>query len=111
MHPEIKLWAEHSLVCAFWRDFSALVNAYMKAAEGLDEALVESLMQDETSVYGRDLSADSDFFVEVYSEDAAGYTVGHTTLARALTTAGNVSVHLQGKKIFERRSGEWFFVG
>ena len=112
MNTEIKELAALALRNAFWLDFSALVNDYLKASEGLcDLALQETQMCKLTSVYGRDTKADSDTFIVIWVRVNEYRTCGCSSLMEALENEDAVEIHLQGAKIFERRDGEWYFVG
>lgn len=111
MDDELKELAALVLRNAFWEDFSALVNRYLEAAEGLDVEDQEMLMGEMTSVYGRDELAQSRVPLSIQSA-GPGYTnFTHKTIAGALRQTRANQVFLQGQKVFERKDGEWFFVG
>ena len=111
MYEEIKELAALALRNAFWTDFSALVNKYLEASEGLcDLALQEAQIGELTSVYGRDTKADSDASINIWVKINEYRTCGCSSLKEALENDEAVEIHLHGTKIFERRDGEWYFV-
>ena len=112
MYEEIKELAALALRNAFWTDFSALVNKYMEASDGLyDLVLQEARIGELTSVYGRDTEADSDASINIWVKINDYRTCGCSSLAEALEIGEAVEIHLQGTKIFERRDGEWYYAG
>lgn len=111
MDEELKSLALLALRNAFYEDFSALVNAYVKAAAGLDTSNLEMQLAETASVYGRDTEAEGDdVFMNIWSQRKHG-TTGHQTMIEALEMTEATEVHLAGRKVFERRKGEWYFVG
>lgn len=113
MDEELRELAALTLLNAFWRDFSSLVNRYEKAAEGLDKDLQVMRMGELTSVYGRDTEANLGAPVSIW-------TMGtlknpdiqyHKTIIEALKVESATIVYLQGRLVFERNNGEWYFVG
>lgn len=114
MDDEIKELAALALRNAFWYDFSALVNNYLAASEGVDVTRdQEQMLCDTANVYDRDTSAeDSETRPIIWTQNGEGRfsTTGHDTMLEALEFDRATEVHLQGKKIFERRNGEWYFV-
>lgn len=112
MDEELKELAALALRNAFWRDFSALVNKYLEAADGLDIATQEMQMSDMTSIYGRDTKAASDVFLNIWTQNGESTfaTTGHNTILEALEYEPATEIHLRGKKVFERRDGEWYFI-
>lgn len=110
MDEELKQLAALALRNAFWKDFSGLVNSYLKASEGLDLESQERMMGEMTSVYGRDHEEEYDAFQNIYSVGTTYRNCGHSTLAEALECNEAHEVHVRGKKVFERRGGEWFAV-
>ncbi len=112
MDEETRQLATLALRNAFWTDFSALVNKYVEASDGLcDLALQEAQMCELTSVYGRDTTADSDASINIWVKINAYGTCGCSSLKEALEIDEAVEIHLQGTKIFERRDDEWHYVG
>lgn len=113
MDKELKELAALALRNAFWLDFSALVNKYLEAAEGLDVTLQEMQMGELTSIYGRDYQATGDVFLNIWTQDGETkfFQPGHETILDALEQEGASEVHLRGKKVFERRDDEWYLLG
>jgi hypothetical protein len=113
MDEELKQLAALALRNAFWHDFSALTNKFLAAAEGLDVELQAMQMAELTSVFGRDVDADSDAFLNIYTCDgySSSATTAHSTLAEALNYAPATKVYLCGEQVFEKRDGEWYFLG
>lgn len=113
MDEELKELAALALRNAFWNDFSALVNKYLKAAKGLDIDDQEMMMGELTSIYGRNTEATDDTSLNIWTQNGgfASDTTGHETLVEALEYEPATEVWLQGKKVFERRNGEWYFAG
>ena len=114
MDKELKELAALALRNAFWRDFSALVNKYLEAAKGLDTDTQEMQMGEMTSIYGRNTDEDAvDVTLNIWTQNAGGRfdNTGHETILAALEHAEATEVHLRGKKVFERRDGEWYFTG
>lgn len=111
---ELKQLAALALRNAFWRDFSALVNAYLEAAEGLDIATQEAQMGDMTSIYGRDTKAKKDIDLDIWTAGTDEHNRyvprDHETILQALERKGATAIHLRGQKVFERRDGEWYYV-
>ena len=113
MDNELKELAALALRNAFWHDFSALVNKYLEAAKGLDTDSQEMQMGEMTSIYGRDTDAEGDENLNIWTqnEESKFATTGHETILEALEHTPATEVHLRGKKVFERRDGEWYFTG
>lgn len=110
MDEELKALALLALRNAFYEEFSALVNAYVKAADGLDTANLELQLAETASVYGRDTEAEGEDSMNIWSQRKWG-TTGHQTMVEALEMPDATEVHLAGRKVFEKRKGEWYFVG
>ena len=108
---EVKELAELVLVNAFYEDFSALVNTYLEAAKGLNQGDLEYRLSDTANVFSRDIEAEGDIQISIWTRNELGQTAGHQTLLEALKFEPAVEVHVQGEKVFERRGGEWYFVG
>lgn len=118
---EIKGLAVTALLNAFYSDYSALVNAYLAAAAGLDEdGLLKERLQEQSNVYSRAApeDADQEKAPNIYTEDSEGHgrfgwvpSTGWDNLLEALEHDEAFAVSLQGQTIFERRSGEWYYVG
>lgn len=111
MDTELKELAALALRNAFWTDFSALVNKYLAAAEGLDTDRQEMQMGELTSVYGRDTEAESDEPVNIWTRKSNGNTYGHATIIDALRSTDATEIFVGEKAVFERRNGEWYFTG
>jgi len=113
MDEELKELAALALRNAFWHDFSAMVNKYLEASEGLDVASQEMQMGEMTSIYGRDTEAKGDVFLNIWTQNGESKfaTTGHETILGALEHETATEVHLCGEKVFERRNGEWYFIG
>lgn len=113
MDEELKQLAALALRNAFWHDFSSLANKYIEAAGGLDVASQEMQMGEMTSIYGRDTEAKGDVFLNIWTQNGESKfaTTGHETILKALEHEPATEVHLCGKKVFERRNGEWYFIG
>lgn len=109
MDNELKELAGLALRNAFWHDFSALVNKYLAAANGLDAALQEAQIGEMTSVYGRDTDAEGDISLNIWTQDFEFVTTGHETIVEALEHEPATKIYLCGKQVFERRGGEWYF--
>jgi len=111
MDEEIKSLAEAALLDGFWHDFSALVNTYMRAAEGLDTQRLEYAVGDKTSVFGRDRKAEGDYSLNVWTQngDSLFDTTGHETVVEALSFKRATAVHFCGERVFQRSSvdDEW----
>ena len=112
MYPneEVREIAALALRNAFWHDFSALCNTYIKAAEGLDVPDQEAMLGELTNIYGRDKSAVTDEAIGIYTLWRNKRTCGHATMAEALEQAEADEIYLQSKKVLKRRDGEWYFV-
>lgn len=111
MDEELKQLASLALKNAFYDDFSALVNAYIKAAEGLDDDTFEMQLGETANVFSRDDEMfDGDLHPNIWTGNTSGFTTGHETLLEALEFDRAAEVHLQGRRVFERRDGEWYFV-
>lgn len=113
MDKELKELAALVLRNAFWHDFSALVNKYLEAAEGLDIQTQEMQMGEMTSIYGRNTAEEGDVFLNIWTQNGKHKfsTTGHETIVAALEHKTATEVYLRGKKVFERRDGEWYFMG
>ena len=115
MDDELKELAALALRNAFWRDFSALTNTYLHAAEGLDVEAQERQMAELTSVYGRNRFIDDDIFINIWTQNVGGVfaTTGCATIVEALEHDKALEVYVSGEKVFERYDvdGEWRFAG
>lgn len=114
VNEELRQLAALALRNAFWREFSALVNAYLAAGAGLTECQdLEEQLGEVTSVYGRNTQSEGDMRPDIWTKNepnAFFATTGHDTLLDALRFERAVEVHLNGEKLFERRAGKWYFV-
>lgn len=113
MDEELQELAALVLRNAFWRDFSALVNKYLQAAEGLDIEAQEQMMGNMTSIYGRDTKADTtDVSFNLWTRQGKSplATTSHDTMLEALEMPGATDVYFQGRKVFDRRDTGWYYV-
>lgn len=108
---ELKDLAMLALRNAFYRDFSALCNAYLEAAEGLDVETQERMMGEITSIYGRDTKARGNVSLNIWTQNRkySFGTTGHRTILEALRHHPAIELHLQGEKVFEEHDGEWYY--
>ena len=111
MDSELNDLALLALKNAFYTDFSALVNAYLKAAEGLNARGFDAQLSETANVFSRDNAAESDNRPAIYTTIAGGWGSDFDTLAQALAHDEAVAVYLQAEKVFERIGGELYFVG
>ena len=113
MDQELKQLALLALKNAFYQDFSALANAYIKTAEGLGYVNLEAYLAEAANMFSRDVEADGDMRPNIWTRnDRGGYdTSGHETLYEALSFERATEVYLQGTQVFERRDGVWYFTG
>ena len=111
---ELKELAALALRNEFYKKFSALVNAYLEASEGLIENQ-ETLLGEMTSVFGRYPDIEADEKPNIWTDQKANplwTSCGHLTLLEAFEMNNADRIGLNGKIIFERiAGGEWFFVG
>lgn len=107
---ELKALAALALRNAFWKDFSALVNVYLEAAEGLDIDKQEMMMGELTSVYGRDPHTKRITSPRVCSVNKRGIKGGYGVICKDLNDPNAQAIQLNSRIIFERRNGEWVFV-
>ena len=91
--------ADLALHNAFWRDFSALVNAYIKAGAK------EYELQESANVFSRDEEAVTRFYVDIQTQDGEI----HETILQAFEHPGANRISVQGAKRFERQDGEWYY--
>lgn len=112
MDEELKQLASLALKNAFYDDFSALVNAYIKAAEGLGDDTFEMQLCETANVFSRDDKAEGDIRLHIWTQNGSRFASSqHDTVLEALELDRATEVHLQGHRVFERRDGEWYFVG
>lgn len=109
---ELKELAALALRNAFYEKFSALVNAYLEASEGLIENQ-KTLMGEMTSVFGRNPNIEGDEKPNIWTdqENNPWASCGHVALLEAFEMEKADRIGLNGKIIFKRINGEWFFVG
>lgn len=110
MDDELKALAVVALKNAFYDDFSALVNAYIKAAEGLGADTFEMQLCETANVFSRDDEMfDGELHPNIWTQNNGTRfdTTGHDTILEALEFDRATEVHLQGHKVFERQVGEW----
>ena len=112
MDEEMENLALLALHNSFYTDFSALVNKYMEAAEGLDFDLLKMQMQESCNVYSRDYTADGDMSINIWAQQGEdpSDTLGYDALCDALSEETATKVYLQGDLVFERIEGDWYFV-
>lgn len=113
MNRELEQLALLSLKNAFYQEFSALANAYLEAAGGLGYADTAEYLADAANMFSRDVEADGDMYPYIWTQNDGGFldTAGHLTLYDALSFERATAVHLNGRKVFERRDGVWYFTG
>lgn len=109
---ELKELAALALRNAFYEKFSALVNAYLEASEGLIENQ-ETRLGEMTSVFGRNPNIESDEQPNIWTdqENNPWASCGHVALLEAFEMEKADRIGLNGKIIFKRINGEWFFIG
>ena len=109
---ELKSVAALALRNAFYEEFSGLVNAYMRASEGLiDEQ--EVMLSDMASVFGRLRNCQGESYPDIWSCDSKNPTwtsVGHETMLEAFGRTEADRIGLQGRIVFTRENGEWYFL-
>lgn len=116
-HEELKQLAMLALKNAFHEDFSALVNAYLAVAKGLDAPMFEIQLSEAANVFSRNANyvdmAEGDYYPNIWTQNASGGsdTTGHYTILEALEFDRAIEITLQGRKVFKRRDGEWYFTG
>ena len=108
---EIKALARLALKNAFYADFSDLVNKYLAMGVGLEENLIAAQLQVATGIYGCDDKAEGDAWINLYVTTPSGRTYNVDTLIEALDDDDAFTIHLQGKLIFKRLNGDWFYFG
>jgi len=108
LDSELEALSRLALRDAFYEDFSALVNGYMRAGAGLDYNSLEEDLGELTSVYGRDEYAPAKA-PSICSKNPGFPRTVHTTLVDALSTVGAVEVSINGKVAFVWRKNDWYF--
>jgi len=119
MDDEIKALALHALKESFYEDFSALVNQYLDAAEGLDDdRMFDEQLATAANVFSRDNTVHSDKPLSIWTLRPCENFVGppltclHITMENALNMEDALEVHLEGRKVFKRdEQGEWYYTG
>lgn len=113
MNEEVKDLALLALRNAFYTEFSALVNEFLSAAEGLNVEEFETQLSETANVFSRDLYATGDNGPNVWTQNKGSRfnTSGHRTILEALEHKEAKEVHLNGTRVFERRNGEWYYIG
>jgi len=114
LDDELKQLAALALRNAFYHDFSAMVSAYLAASSGLGVDSQEDQLGELTSIYGRDTGARGSVAVISWTSLPNKPLHNHTphgTILHALAHDDADAVFLRGKKVFERRGDEWYFVG
>jgi hypothetical protein len=106
MNEQMSSVAVKALVKSFYDDFSALVNTYLQAAGGLDKQFVKVRLHEEANVYLRDKDPSGDAHLNLYSQDAEGWTYGHEDVLGAMSARGAVEVHVGCVKLV-KDGGEW----
>lgn len=97
---------------AFYEDYSALVNAYLQAAEGLNDPEFEVKIQDMSSVFARnDKISLSHFLLDIRAQHDIRGVCHCRSLSDAFLCGWADQIYIRGRFVFERRDGEWFFVG
>lgn len=109
---ELKQLGAHALREAFYQEFSALVNVYLAASEGL-VYYQKFALNDMTSVYGRNNDAEGDSKPNIWTQqgDSIWNNCGHDTMMGAFEMEEHDQLYLNGRLIFKRVDGEWEFVG
>ena len=100
--------AKLALADEFYREYSALVNKFMEVGEGVDD--LEERLQTMSNVYSRDLDAESDIMLNNYMTDGLKGDSGYDRITDALES-GYRDVYVCGKRYFELRGGEYFYIG
>jgi len=108
LDEELKSIALWVLRNEFYIDFSALVNEYLKSAEGLDIDEAERSFSDVANVYSRDEDMSREDPVNIWTVSDNGYSTGHDNILAALEFKSAVTVWVNGKVVFELdKDGEW----
>ena len=97
---------------AFYKDYSDLVNKYLRVGDGLSDHF-ELNLQELSNVFSRSDRPDGDMFVNVYTENGNEMnTSGWDNLLEALEHPEATVVWVQGEKVFEKRENlGWFYIG
>ena len=116
LDDELKSLSRMALKNAFYADLDDMVTRYMQAAEGLDMDLEELL---EVGVPDGEVER-PEHFLNIYGDWAATGMLsdlgtrpscGYQSLAEAFEDTRAERIYVQGKRVFEKRGGEWHYVG
>lgn len=111
---ELKSLAAQVLRNALYRDLDNLVANYIEAAEGTG---ADAEMFYEVHAFGSKKTP-NDLYPNIntswpapvlFGPDYRG-SCGHTCIIEALEHEPAQDVYVQGRKVFEKRDGEWFYV-
>lgn len=97
---------------AFYRDFSAMVNRYLQAVEGIDPPGFEGFdysLQDGLSIFGRDDNAKGYHALSIQTE-SDGVLTTHETMLDALNDRGASRLIINDEPVFEMREFGWFLI-
>jgi hypothetical protein len=108
LDDELEALSRLALRDAFYEDFSALVNGYLRVGAGLHYDTLEEDLNELTSVYGRDEHVPPKAPV-VCSKSPGFPRKVHKTLVDALRAVEAVEVSINGKTVFVRRMEDWYF--
>lgn len=108
LDEETNQLAELALASEFYREYSALVNKFMEVGEGVDD--LEERLQTMSNVYSRDLDAESELHLNNYMQDGRKGNSGYDRISDALES-GYREIYVCGKRYFELRGEDYFYVG
>ncbi len=118
MNAVLKAHARHVLVEDFRQQFSSLVNAYVKAAEGLcGKQEFANQLADAATISGRNYEASpADVNLQIWTclKTKGGWTLysptcGYDTVTEALADERAESVHIGNERVFSRdpQTNQW----
>lgn len=106
--PELNGLAVLVIKNALYEKMREVMTAHFYALRGITFSPSELY-----DVHAFESSLDTLYFdkVDIRAEVNKGVTCGFDTIKGALEYPHGVAIHVEGKKVFERRQGEWFYVG
>lgn len=97
---------------ALYRKLESVMSAHFAAAKGLDFSDAEFYEVHAFPVDGAHWGDRLDIWTGFNSEGSlfGPVTTGYDTILEALNDDRAQELHVEGRKVFERRDGEWFYV-
>lgn len=110
MNPEIRGLVMLAIRNAFYKDYSALVNQYLKLAEGFGTSQLKTDLNHLSNVFSRNTTHEGRHNLNLFTKNRDGHYTSHETFLAALNHDPASQILINEDITFERTTnGDWRF--